>query len=177
MTKQIKIGKSMYDVLSKGDNATVIALSNTQVAKLFSLGNVCAKQEYHLLQQANKINNLLVKVIEQKYSDDYNYELLIMERLRIEQYRSFSILERKSMLNEFNSSLSQLHDNGFAHGDIKRPNTFINGNLWDNICTTYNGIRLIDVGCSVINTDSLFESKVKQDQTNFEEFANIFLQT
>ena len=173
---QLKVNNTMYDILSKGDNNTVIALSKDTAAKLFKLGNVQAKHEYNLLSLANKINNLLVTGKSLEYSEDYNYELLSMERLRVEQYRSFSISERNNMLTEFGMKLSELHKSGFAHGDIKRPDTFINGTLWDNICPTINGIKLIDVGCASLSDDSLFERKVKQDMTNFMEFATVFLE-
>lgn len=167
--KQIKVGKKMYDVISQGDNNTVIKWEDNTVAKLFELGNKQAQKELELLGIANQINNLLVKAIEIKYSSCYKYEMLIMERLVILDKRSLSLSERKSFLSIFQTQLNQLNKNRFIHGDIKRPLTHKKGDIWDNVCVTPQGIRLIDVGCSILDYNSRIDSK------DAEEFGEYFL--
>ncbi len=175
MIAKLYINNKMYDILSKGDNNTVIALSKLQVAKVFDLGSTQIKEEFKLLQIANKINNLLVKVDSCQFSEDYKYELLIMERLRVEEYRCFSYKEKQEMLYQFKTELQQLHNLGFVHGDIKRPEIIRNGKHWDNIVCTQEGIRLIDVGCASTLDNCLFSSKVKKDLEYFNEFSKLFL--
>ena len=43
----------------------------------------------------------------------------------------------------------QLHKAGFVHRDIKRPSG-LNGEYFDNVLLTNNGLRLIDVGISAL---------------------------
>lgn len=172
MNKQVKVGKNMFDVISSGDNNTVIKWQEGTVAKLFKLGNKQADKELKLLQFANKINRLLVTGLSVTFSSCYKYELLVMERLEILDKRSLSNSERKEYLSSFKSQLQELHLAGFSHGDIKRPLTFKKGSLWDNVCVTPTGLRLIDVGCSSLNSSS---AQIQEDLRDLNEFEVHFL--
>jgi len=165
MSKQLRIGNKMYDIISEGDNNTVIKWQDNTVAKLFKLGNKQAHAELELLQLANLINDLVVKAITIEHSPCYIYDMLLMERLTILDKRTLSLSERKSLLSKFKSQLDELHQLGFVHGDIKRPLIHKKGDIWDNICITPNGIRLIDVGCSSLTASPNIDIK------DFNEFA------
>lgn len=174
-TRKVKVGTKMLDLLSEGDNNKVVALSTKECAKLYKLGSLEAKEEHKKLSFANRINNLLVKAIKLQYSDCYEYEMLVMERLQVLEYRSFSLNERKEMLIRFEQQLKQLHKEGFAHGDIKRPATKQKGGYWDNIICTQGQIKLIDAGISTLRDQPLFERTVAMDLQDLEEFKQEFL--
>ncbi|WP_229599097.1 hypothetical protein [Runella sp. CRIBMP] len=68
--------------LSSGANNTVIVLSDTEVAKLFTgdtrsdIGSEAEKMKF-----ANTVNDLIVKFIRLDYNEDLQAEMLVMERL------------------------------------------------------------------------------------------------
>lgn len=69
--------------LSAGANNVVVALSEMEVGKLFSddtrsdIGSEAEKMKF-----ANAVNGLVVKFIRLDYNDQWQAEMLVMERLR-----------------------------------------------------------------------------------------------
>jgi serine/threonine protein kinase len=163
--------------LSAGNNNTVIALSETEVGKMFQgdtrsdIGSEAEKMKF-----ANSVNNLVCKFIRLELMSD-NTELLVMERLYPMDYRSLEFEKRELYFDLFESELRALHKAGFAHRDLKRPSN-ISGFAFDNIFLTEKGIRLIDVGISAIKTqvgDQLFNKFVELELNELKEFEEYFL--
>jgi serine/threonine protein kinase len=163
--------------LSTGANNTVIALSETEVGKLFSgdtrsdIGSEAEKMKF-----ANSINNLVVNFIR---LDELNSEteMLVMERLYPMDFRSYEFEKRELWLEVFENEIKLLHSGGFVHRDLIRPSN-ISGQSYDNIFLTQQGFRLIDVGISALRVqvnDKLFNKFVIQEMQEFEEFRNYFL--
>ncbi len=163
--------------LSTGAHNTVVALSEKEVGKIFledtrsDIGSEAEKMQF-----ANHINGLVVKFIR---LDSYsaNAEMLVMERLYPMDYRAHEFEKRELWMDVFEAELLELHKNGFAHRDIRRPSN-IPGLSFDNVFLTSTGIRLIDVGVSALRTsvgDRLFEKFVAQEVLELEEFKNYFL--
>lgn len=75
--------------LSDGENNTVIALSDKEVAKIFSgdtrsdIGSEAEKMKF-----ANSINELVVHFIRLEYDAENDWDMLVMERLYPMDYRS-----------------------------------------------------------------------------------------
>jgi serine/threonine protein kinase len=163
--------------LSAGNNNTVIALSETEVGKMF-LGDTRSDigSEAEKMKFANSVNNLVCKFIRLELMSD-NTELLVMERLFPMDYRSLEFEKRELYFDLFESELRALHKAGFAHRDLKRPSN-ISGFAFDNIFLTEKGIRLIDVGISAIKTqvgDQLFNKFVELELNDLKEFEEYFL--
>ncbi len=76
--------------LSSGANNTVIVLSETEVAKLFTddtrsdIGSEAEKLKF-----ANTINQLLVKFVRLDYNEVISAEMLVMERLMPLDFRAY----------------------------------------------------------------------------------------
>lgn len=164
--------------LSSGANNTVIVLSDTEVAKLFTgdtrsdIGSEAEKMKF-----ANAINDLVVKFIRLDYSDELQAEMLIMERIRPIDYRAYEIERRELWYNVFADELAQLHKAGFVHRDLKRPSD-LDGLAFDNILLTEQGLRLIDVGISALKTqvgERIFEKYLEIEQTELLLFRDYFL--
>jgi len=164
--------------LSSGANNTVIVLSETEVAKLFTddtrsdIGSEAEKMKF-----ANGINDLVVKFIRLDFNSDFNAELLVMERIKPIDYRAFEVEKRELWLDVFEDELKALHQAGFVHRDIRRPSN-IGGLTFDNILLTEQGIRLIDVGISALKTqvgDLIFEKFVEQELAELEYFKEYFI--
>lgn len=164
--------------LSSGANNTVIVLSETEVAKLFTddtrsdIGSEADKMKF-----ANGINDLVVKFIRLDFNTEFNAELLIMERIKPIDYRAFEVEKRELWLDVFEDELKELHRNGFVHRDIRRPSN-IGGLTFDNILLTEQGIRLIDVGISALRTqvgDIIFEKFVEQELEELKIFKEYFI--
>ncbi|MEO8512025.1 MAG: hypothetical protein ABI543_00565 [Ignavibacteria bacterium] len=164
--------------LSSGANNTVIAISETEAGKLYSgdtrsdIGSEAEKMKY-----ANKINGLVVKFLNIDIDDETQNEMLVMERLYPMDYRAFEIVKRELWYDVFEDEIKELHSAGFVHRDIKRPED-IEGMLYDNVLLTANGLRLIDVGISVIKEsvgDKLFRKYVDEDLKEIEDFKKYFL--
>ena len=168
---KIKIDGIVYSLLSQGENGQVVTLSTKEVAKIFELG--ASKQEAAAMKAANSINSLVVKLLRVDITMGYSNELLVMERLYPLQYRALSIPERVQFFEIFLSQLKELHSNGWAHGDIKRPQWV--DSHWDNIVLTKGGIRLIDTGTSVTSEHFNFKDWCERDISNAMEFKEVFL--
>ena len=167
---RIKIDGVVYNLLSQGENGQVVVLSTKEVAKIFELSE--SREEANLMKQANFINSLLVKLLRVDITSGYSKELLVMERLYPLQYRAISVPERERFFEVFLSQLKELHLNGWAHGDIKRP-TWCDS-PWDNIILTQTGIRLIDTGTAVSINHYHFKDWVERDIANAMEFRKVF---
>ena len=163
--------------LSSGANNTVIALSETEVGKIFTgdtrsdIGSESLK-----LQFANKVNDLLVRFIRLDELND-EAEMLVMERLYPMDFRAYEYERRELWLDVFEDELRQLHKNGFVHRDLRRPSD-MPGLTFDNIFLTPTGLRLIDVGISALLEqvgERLFTRFVQQELTEFEQFRLFFL--
>lgn len=164
--------------LSSGANNTVIALSETEVAKLFvddtrsDIGSEAEKMKF-----ANGINGLVVNFIRLDFNEELNAEMLVMERLRPMDFRAYEAHIRALWLDVFDDELTQLHQAGFVHRDIKRPSG-IGGLTFDNILLTNTGLRLIDVGISALREqvgDKIFEKYLEIEQKEMAEFREFFL--
>lgn len=173
--RKISIGQQFFNLLSEGDNHQVIVFGQSRVAKLFEFGDPQAKEELRLMQHANQVNGLLVTGYEIIPSEDYLYDLLVMERVTSLHSRSMQLSEREDMVRIARKQLQELHQNGFAHWDIKRPKHIQKGCVWDNVMATQKGIRLIDTGISVTAEHPEFQEAVEDDLNHFEEWAELFL--
>jgi len=164
--------------LSSGANNTVIALSDTEVAKLFTedtrsdLGSEAEKMQF-----ANGVNGLVVKFIQLDYNEDLKAEMLVMERLKPLDFRAYEVEIRELWWSVFEDELHALHKAGFVHRDLKRPSN-IGGLAFDNIFLTEQGLRLIDVGISALRTKvspKIFDKYVETEQQEMLEFKAYFL--
>ena len=164
--------------LSAGANNTVIALSQTEVAKLYTgdtrsdIGSEAEKMKF-----ANSINDLIVTFIRLDFDKELNVERLVMERIYPIDYRAYEVEKRELWLSVFEDELSQLHKASFVHRDIKRPST-LDGFYFDNILLTEHGLRLIDVGISALRHqvgDAIFEKYIEVEHEKMKAFAHYFI--
>lgn len=164
--------------LSSGANNTVIVLSETEVAKLFSgdtrsdIGSEAEKMRF-----ANGINDLVVQFSRLDYDDSLDAELLVMERIYPIDYRAHEVERRELWFDVFADELTQLHASGFVHRDLKRPSD-LDGLAFDNILLTERGLRLIDVGISALRQqvgDKIFSRYVDHELAELAEFRTYFL--
>ncbi len=163
--------------LSAGANNTVVALTESEVGKLFfgdtrsDIGSEAEKMKF-----ANAINGLIVRFVRLDVFEN-DSEMLVMERLFPHDFRAFEHEKRLLWLDVFEDELNQLHQAGFVHRGLQRP-TNMPGMAYDNIFLTPNGIRLIDVGISALRAqvgDRLFDRFVEQEREEFEKFREFFL--
>lgn len=163
--------------LSIGDNNTVIALSETEVGKVFTGGTRSdIGSEAEKMKFANSINSLIVGFIR---LDELNEdtELLVMERLFPMDFRAYEFEKRELLLDVFEDELHGLHRGGFVHRDLRRPSD-MPGERFDNIFLTNRGLRLIDVGVSALKHqvgERLFSRFVEQELKELEVFRAFFL--
>jgi serine/threonine protein kinase len=164
--------------LSCGDQNTVIALSKTEVAKLFledtrsDIGSEAEKMQY-----ANEINSLIVKFIRLDVEEAMDADMLVMERLYPLDFRAYEMERRELWLDVFEDELRGLHEAGFVHRDLRRPSD-MPGMRFDNIFLTEQGIRLIDVGISALRDkvgDRLFRRFVDRELEELEIFRKFWL--
>ena len=164
--------------LSRGANNTVIALSKTEVAKLFledtrsDIGSEAEKMQY-----ANEINSLIVKFIRLDVEEAMDADMLVMERLYPLDFRAYELERRELWLDIFEGELRGLHEAGFVHRDLRRPSD-MPGMRFDNIFLTEQGIRLIDVGISALRDkvgDRLFGRFVERELEELEIFRKFWL--
>jgi serine/threonine protein kinase len=164
--------------LSSGANNTVIVLSDTEVAKLFTedtrsdIGSEAEKLMY-----ANGVNGLLVRFIRMEYNEDLAAEMLVMERLKPLDFRAYEVEIRELWWSVFEDELIALHKAGFVHRDIKRPSD-IGGAAFDNILLTEQGLRLIDVGISALRSKVnkvIFDKYLEIEQQEMKVFKDYFL--
>lgn len=164
--------------LSQGANNTVIALSSTEVAKLFTedtrsdIGSEAEKMQY-----ANQINGLVVSFIRLDLDEAKGWEMLVMERLYPLDFRTYEYEARTLQVDVFEEELKQLHEAGFVHRDLRRPLSEA-GEIFDNIFLTEQGIRLIDVGISALRDtvgEKLFAMYMTQEHKELEAFKHYYL--
>lgn len=158
--------------LSSGANNTVIALSETEVGKLFTgdtrsdIGSEAEKMKF-----ANAVNGLIVRFVR---LDEWNAEteMLVMERLFPMDFRAYEHEKRELWFDILEDELTQLHKAGFVHRDLRRPSD-MPGEHFDNIFLTPAGFRLIDVGISALLSqvgERLFQRFVEQEKKELETF-------
>jgi serine/threonine protein kinase len=164
--------------LSSGANNTVLALSDTEVAKLYiddtrsEIGSEAEKLKF-----ANTVNGLVPRFIRLDYNESLQAEMLVMERIYPIDYRAYEVEKRELWLEVFEEELRQLHNAGFVHRDIKRPSS-LDGFHFDNIMLTDQGIRLIDVGISALKSqvgEKLFKKYLEVELKELLEFKHFFL--
>ncbi len=164
--------------LSYGANNPVIALTETEVGKLFTedtrsdIGSEAEKMRF-----ANQVNGLVSRFIRLERNEAIMANMLVMERIYAIDFRSFEIEMREIWLDVFIDELHQLHQEGFAHCDLCRPSG-TPGERYDNILLTREGLRLIDVGISVLRHqvgEKFFDAYVRQELKEIEEFREYFL--
>ena len=175
-------------ILSKSRFHEVIALSDTEIGKIvfsdqFSFVEVNTginlfpdafkkdiDKEIQLLSYANQINDLMVKFIRtQEYESN---KMMVMERVYPLPLNHFESTKRKSLFKELEDKLFELHDHGFAHGDIEHPRIYTE-DRFDNIILTIQGFRLIDTGFSVLESESpdKFFDTFRQDRMELRSFG------
>ncbi|MEM8529173.1 MAG: hypothetical protein AAGG68_31365 [Bacteroidota bacterium] len=164
--------------LSSGANNTVIALSETEVGKLFvgdtrsDIGSEAEKMKF-----ANGVNDLIVKFVRLDVNEALNSDMLVMERLYPLDFRAYEVGKRELWLDVFEDELRALHRAGFVHRDLRRPSD-MPGLSYDNIFLTPTGLRLIDVGISALQSqvgDRIFNRFVEQELQELEEFKGFFI--
>ena len=165
-------------LLSYGANNKVIALTETEVAKLF-VGDTRSDigSEAEKLKFANSINSLVCKFLRLDYNENLQAEMLVMERIYPIDYRAYEVERRELWVDVFLEEMEQLHKGGFVHRHIRRPSE-ITGQPFDNILLGSNGIRLIDVGISALHSqvgDNLFNKYLEIEKAELEEFRQYFL--
>lgn len=172
------MNKRYPKILSTGANNTVIALSETEVGKLFSddtrsdIGSEAEKMKF-----ANSINDLVAKFIRLEVNEELNSDMLVMERLYPLDFRAHEIEKRVLWLEVFEDELKKLHRAGFVHRDLRRPSD-MPGLSYDNILLTPAGLRLIDVGISALRSQvgaRLFDRFVEQELRELKEFGVFFI--
>ena len=164
--------------LSSGANNIVIALNETEVAKIYEgdtrsdIGSEAEKMKF-----ANGINGLVSQFVRIDFDEAKQWEMLVMERLYPMDYRSIEFEKRDLIFSVFEDELNALHTGGFVHRDLSRPSN-MPGERFDNIFLTGIGLRLIDVGISALRHqvgDQLFERFVEQELTELTRFKEFFL--
>ena len=164
--------------LSSGANNRVIALSETEVAKLFigdtrsDIGSEAEKMKF-----ANSVNGLVARFIKLDFSEELQAEMLVMERIYPIDYRAYEVEKRELWWEVFEHELAALHKAGFVHRDIKRPSN-LTGLAFDNILLSNDGLRLIDLGISALHSqvgDNLFNKYLQTELQEMQEFREYFL--
>lgn len=165
-------------LLSFGSQNKVIALSETEVAKLFTsnsrseIGSEAEKMQY-----ANTINGLIVRFNRLEFNENLHAGMLVMERIYPLDFRAYEMEKREYWLDNFMAEMAALHHQGFVHRDIKRRSN--DGDYaFDNILLTQNGLRLIDVGRSAIKDkvgNAIFDKYVELENANLSHFSSYFL--
>jgi serine/threonine protein kinase len=164
--------------LSSGANNRVIALSETEVAKLFvgdtrsDIGSEAEKMKF-----ANAINGLVARFIRIDFDEQLQAEMLVMERIYPIDYRAYEVEKRELWWEVFEHEVAELHKAGFVHRDIKRPSN-LTGQAFDNILLSSQGLRLIDVGISALQSqvgDNLFHKYIQTELQEMREFHEYFL--
>lgn len=164
--------------LSSGANNTVIVLSETEVAKLYTgdtrseIGSEAEKMKF-----ANTINDLVVKFVRLDFNESLQAEMLVMERIYPIDFRAYEIEIRELWLDVFEDDIKKLHTAGFTHRDLKRPSNIV-GLAFDNILLTETGLRLIDVGISALKSqvgDKIFEKYIEIENQEIQLFRDYFL--
>lgn len=165
-------------LLSSGENNKVIALTETEVAKLYTgdtrsdIGSEAEKMKY-----ANNINSLVCRFVRLDFDESLQSDMLVMERIYPIDYRAYEVEKRELWIEVFFDEVKELHNAGFVHRDIRRPSE-ISGQAFDNILLTNNRIRLIDVGISALHSQvgaRLFDKYIDIENKELQEFKAYFL--
>ena len=164
--------------LSQGANNTVIALSATEVAKLFTSDTRSdIGSEAEKIQYANRVNSLVVSFIRLDLDEAKGWEMLVMERLYPLDFRTYEYEARTLQIDVFEEELKQLHEVGFVHRNLRRPSSEA-GEIFDNVFLIDRGIRLIDTGISALHSsvrEKLFAMYMAQEQKELEAFKHYYL--
>jgi serine/threonine protein kinase len=164
--------------LSRGANNAAIALSETEVGKLFSddtrsdIGSEAEKMRF-----ANGVNGLVVKFLRLENNAALATDMLVMERLYPLDFRAYEVETREIWFDVFTEELLALHAAGFVHRDLLRPIN-LPGDRYDNILLTPQGLRLIDVGISVLQRqvgESFFQAYVQRELEELALFREFFI--
>lgn len=164
--------------LSYGANNTVIVLSETEVGKLFTkdtrsdIGSESEKMKF-----ANAINELVVKFGRLERNEVLDANMLVMERIYPIDFRAYEVEMREIWFDVFQEQLLELHTNGFVHNDLRRPDD-IGGEKFDNILLTNKGLRLIDVGVSILKHqvgEKFFKTYIENEKKELAEFKYYFI--
>lgn len=164
--------------LSSGANNTVIVLSETEVAKLYT-GDTRSEigSEAEKMKIANTVNDLVVKFVRLDFNESLQAEMLVMELIYPIDFRAYEIEIRELWLDVFEEDIKRLHAAGFVHRDLKGPSN-IGGLAFDNILLTQTGLRLIDVGISALKSqvgDEIFEKYIEIESEEIQLFKEYFL--
>ena len=164
--------------LSRGANNAAIALSETEVGKLFSddtrsdIGSETEKMRF-----ANAVNGLVVRFIRLETNETLGADMLVMERLYPLDFRAYEVEMREIWFDVFTGELRALHQAGFVHRALLRPSN-LPGDRYDNILLTPQGLRLIDVGISVLQRqvgESFFRAYVQRELKELALFRAFFI--
>lgn len=164
--------------LSYGANNAVVALSDTEVGKLFTddtRSDIGSESEK--MRVANGVNDLIVKFIRLDRHAETKADMLVMERIHPVDFRAHEVERRELWFDVFEDELRQLHQAGFVHRDLLRP-AGLPGDRYDNILLTNQGLRLIDVGISVLKQqvgDKFFAGYVATELEELRGFREYFL--
>ena len=164
--------------LSRGANNAAIAISETEVGKLFSedtrsdIGSEAEKIRF-----ANRFNKLVIKFLCLGTNEALGANMLVMERIYPIDFRAYEVEMREIWFDVFADELQTLHTAGFVHRDLLRPSN-LPGDRYDNILLTQQGLRLIDVGISVLQRqvgESFFRAYVQRELEELALFQTFLL--
>jgi hypothetical protein len=164
--------------LSRGANNAAVALSETEVGKLFGedtrsdIGSEAEKMGF-----ANEVNGLVARFVRLETNESLNADMLVMERIYPLDFRAYEVEMREIWFDVFTDELRALHAAGFVHRNLLRPSNRP-GDRYDNILLTQQGLRLIDVGISVLKRqvgESFFMAYVQRELEELELFRTFFL--
>jgi serine/threonine protein kinase len=126
---------------------------------------------------ANGVNNLVSKFIKLEINQELQADMLVMERIFPMDYRAYEVGKRELWMDLFRTEILELHRAGFVHRDLRRPSN-IQGDRFDNILLTDKGLRLIDVGISVLKSqvsEQMFDRYIKIELEELAIFEEYFL--
>lgn len=164
--------------LSRGANNAAIAISEAEAGKLFSddtrsdIGSEAEKMRF-----ANEVNGLVVKFLRLETNEGLGADMLVMERIYPLDFRAYEVEMREIWFDVFADELRALHQAGFVHRDLLRP-SHLPGDRYDNILLTQQGLRLIDVGISVLQRqvgESFFRAYVQRELEELALFREFFI--
>ncbi len=156
-------------LIHSGINNKIVALSETEVAKLFTedtrsdIGSQAEKMKF-----ANSVNGLVTKFVRLDFDDSLQAEMLVMEFIDSLDYRAYEVGQCELWWEVFEEGMKQLHNAGFVHRDI----------TYENILLTNEGLRLIDVSISALRSqvgDQLFDKYTESELLEMAEFREHFL--
>ena len=162
--------------ISAGTEAVVVALSETEVGKMWGDPEAAAAEAANFLY-ANGINGLMARMLRHDEYAPTGGAVLVLERLYPLDFRTHEVELRRGLLEVFADELHELHAAGFVHGHLQRQTGFTSG-AWDNILLTADGLRLIDAGRAILeeeSTDDAFERAVDAEESSLQAFSEYFL--